>query len=385
MSDISTSSNSTNLDIGFLLPSDDQLDDLVDKLCDNMPTLSIASETNDSRKNSSVTSSTGSDTGDNSDELKIDPNEESSLSAESNSPVDNLNHVVKSTKHFDKRSLFNNDLNIAIMQCSGSLEVLSERRKVLEMLAQQHHNMPTNCNNFAYAPRLPDSPTRVDRLMYDISRERCRILVLISNLDKTIQSFSSKTTKDDLRKLLIAFGASILDVMKERQSEVIFNQSNGTIGDYDSSKGVLNLVELLGQVHRMNRAVHTALWCIEKKEQASVVLQRNINRTGAANSTAQPAQRSSNQLGIPVQNSWQCLKPTSIPPKRHNPPFNRTSLGVASKSAQQPALLVSQPQTSVYQMLASSQSKPQKGVQVYGQEQKKGDLYQHFYPLRQSS
>ncbi|KAL6963456.1 hypothetical protein U1Q18_043274, partial [Sarracenia purpurea var. burkii] len=62
------------------------------------------------------------------------------------------------------------------------------------------------------------------------------ILGLTSALDKTIQSFSSKTTKDDLRKLLVSFGSSILDVMKERQSEVIFTQSNGTKGDYDTSK-----------------------------------------------------------------------------------------------------------------------------------------------------
>lgn len=63
------------------------------------------------------------------------------------------------------------------MQCSGSLELLSERRKNLEMLVQQRHNVANINYNFSYAPRLPDSPTRVDRLMYDISRERCRVSI----------------------------------------------------------------------------------------------------------------------------------------------------------------------------------------------------------------
>lgn len=61
------------------------------------------------------------------------------------------------------------------MQCSKSLELLIEKRKNLELLVQIHHNV-TNINyNFSYTPRLPDTPTRVDRLLYDVNQERCRV------------------------------------------------------------------------------------------------------------------------------------------------------------------------------------------------------------------
>lgn len=93
-----------------------------------------------------------------------------------------LNLIMDKTLSFKyvfvDRSLSNNDLNIAIMQCSGSLELLTDKRKNLELLVQMQHNVANINYNFSYSPRLPDSPTRVDRLMYDISRERCRVSLL---------------------------------------------------------------------------------------------------------------------------------------------------------------------------------------------------------------
>lgn len=57
---------------------------------------------------------------------------------------------------------------------------------------------------------------------------------LTSELEKTINSYSSKTAKDDVRKLLVAYGNAIMDVIKERQNEI--NSLNGC-GDSGISSG----------------------------------------------------------------------------------------------------------------------------------------------------
>lgn len=130
----------------------------------------------------------------------------------------------------------------------------------------------------------------------------------------------------------------------------------------------------------MNRAVHTALWCIEIKEQVGLVLQR----TKAGKGAIQRADRSSNQIGITVQNSWQSLKATTIPSKRYTLPITRTSIGTHVKSTLATPQWVSQQPNSIYQILPQ-QNQTQKGIQIYTQEQKT-EIYQRIYsPLKQSS
>lgn len=63
-----------------------------------------------------------------------------------------------------------------------------------------------------------------------------QILGLISALEQTISSFSSKNIKDDLRKLLISFGNAIVEVIKERQSEVAISQNGSFSNDYDAGE-----------------------------------------------------------------------------------------------------------------------------------------------------
>lgn len=43
---------------------------------------------------------------------------------------------------------------------------------------------------------------------------------LIAELEKTMNSYLSKTAKDDVRKLLVAYGNAIVEVIKERQNEI---------------------------------------------------------------------------------------------------------------------------------------------------------------------
>lgn len=73
------------------------------------------------------------------------------------------------------RSASNTNLNVAIIQCTRSLELLIERRKNLELLIRKQHNFTNSNYNVAYTPRLPDAPTRVDRLLFDINQERGRV------------------------------------------------------------------------------------------------------------------------------------------------------------------------------------------------------------------
>lgn len=64
------------------------------------------------------------------------------------------------------------------MQCSNSLDHLIDKRKSLEFLIKVQHNVTNSNYNFSYTPRLPDMPTRVDRLIHDVSQERCRVSIL---------------------------------------------------------------------------------------------------------------------------------------------------------------------------------------------------------------
>lgn len=52
-----------------------------------------------------------------------------------------------------------------------------------------------------------------------------QVLGLMSILEKTMNSFTSQSTKDDMRQLLIAYGKAIVDVIKERQSEINYSNS----------------------------------------------------------------------------------------------------------------------------------------------------------------
>lgn len=62
----------------------------------------------------------------------------------------------------------------------------------------------------------------------------------MSALEKTICSFSSKNTKDNFRKLLVSFGNAIVEVIKERQSEVTVSQGTSTSNDYDAGSNTEN-------------------------------------------------------------------------------------------------------------------------------------------------
>lgn len=63
-----------------------------------------------------------------------------------------------------------------------------------------------------------------------------QILGLISALDKTILSFGSKNTKENLRQLLISYGNAIVAVIKERQLEVSCNHNNNASNYHETGE-----------------------------------------------------------------------------------------------------------------------------------------------------
>lgn len=138
--------------------------------------------------------------------------------------------------------------------------------------------------------------------------------------------------------------------------------------------GVFKLVELIGRVHNFNRAVYSALWCIEIKEQVGLALLRT--RAGILNSQACNL-RSQKQVGITIQKSWQCLK-ASPQLKKSNVTSNQSP-----NLAQQP-VWVTQQQTSIYQILPQLKQNHKHAVQTFTQEQR-AEIFQHFYSsLKQS-
>lgn len=60
-----------------------------------------------------------------------------------------------------------------------------------------------------------------------------QILALMSLLENTMNLFTSKSTRDNMRQLLLAYGKAIIEVIKERQSEINYSSSGA---DYETRK-----------------------------------------------------------------------------------------------------------------------------------------------------
>lgn len=144
----------------------------------------------------------------------------------------------------------------------------------------------------------------------------------------------------------------------------------------------MKLVELIGRVHKMNRAVHSALWCIEIKEQVGLVLMKT--RVGMRTPQAGEL-KSQKQVGITIQKSWQCLKTTAAQSEKSPSTPIRSFTGGNEKSLLQQPVWVTQQQTSIYQVVPQQKQNRRNSVQLYTQEQH-AEVFQHFYSsLKQSS
>lgn len=152
---------------------------------------------------------------------------------------------------------------------------------------------------------------------------------------------------------------------------VIFLYTNYFKNEYFLVLGVLKLVALINEVHRMNRLVHTALWCIEVKEQVGLVMSRKQHVTKPQNLVK--AHEQNHTETVMLQKSWQTTK--MVQEKRSFFPRMPRATSSGMKSRCFPMKMMHQ-HTNVFDVSPPRQKK-ETTMQLYAQQQR-AEIFQHF-------
>ncbi|XP_067928911.1 uncharacterized protein [Watersipora subatra] len=153
-----------------------------------------------------------------------------------------------------------NDLHIKLEDAYEQFKNMEKERKKFEgEMARQNPGKKVSSANNAILPRLPNNPSRVDRLIIDSHKEHTKVLILLAKME----SLNEKPFHPNIHSALDGWLDSTRKVQARRKEEIV-NATNrhrsGAPRNHDE-RDVIALASAIAELSQTCRRARTALWC----------------------------------------------------------------------------------------------------------------------------